>query len=78
MYGTGRPPTGFKELVLRLGQIPLRDQADLVSPALVAKTFRYPFWRKSVLYRRHPVPHEGRIAIVTDVGHGMRWTRQRA
>ena len=24
----------------------------------------------------HPVPHEGRIAIVTDVGHGMRWTRR--
>jgi len=23
----------------------------------------------------HPVPHEGRIAIVTDVGCGMRWTR---
>jgi hypothetical protein len=22
-------------------------------------------------------PHEGRIAIVTDVGNGMRWTRQR-
>jgi len=24
---------------------------------------------------RHPVPKEGRIAIVTDVGCGMRWTR---
>jgi hypothetical protein len=24
-----------------------------------------------------PSPKEGRIAIVTDVGHGMRWTRQR-
>ena len=24
-----------------------------------------------------PAREEGRIAIVTDVGHGMRWTRQR-
>ena len=24
----------------------------------------------------HPVPHEGRITIVADVGCGMRWTRQ--
>ena len=32
---------------------------------------------KSLLYPRHPVPHKGRFAIVTDVGHGMRWTRQR-
>jgi hypothetical protein len=23
----------------------------------------------------HPVPQEGRIAIVTDVGNGMRWTQ---
>jgi hypothetical protein len=23
----------------------------------------------------HPVPHERRFAIVTDVGHGMQWTR---
>jgi hypothetical protein len=29
----------------------------------------------SVYIRRHPVPHEGRFAIVTDVGCGMRWTR---
>jgi hypothetical protein len=27
--------------------------------------------------RFHPGPLEGRIAIVTDVGCGMRWTRQR-
>ena len=24
-----------------------------------------------------PLPHEGRFAVVTDVGSGMRWTRQR-
>jgi hypothetical protein len=26
---------------------------------------------KSVVHPRYPVPREGRIAIVTDVGHGM-------
>jgi hypothetical protein len=36
------------------------------------------FPKSNPLYiRRHPVPREGRIAIVTDVGHGMWWTRQR-
>jgi hypothetical protein len=34
--------------------------------------FRIP---DSVYNRRHPVPYEGRFAIVTDVGCGMRWTR---
>ena len=29
---------------------------------------------ETALLIRHPVPPEGRIAIVTDVGHGMRWT----
>jgi hypothetical protein len=35
------------------------------------------FRAKSPLHPSHPVPPEGRIAIVTDVGCGMRWTRQR-
>jgi hypothetical protein len=48
---------------------------DLSSP--VAKNYLLPFEAKSPAYSVHPVPHEGRIAIVTDVGHGMRWTRQR-
>jgi hypothetical protein len=34
--------------------------------------------RKSATYAAHPVPHEGRFAIVTDVGYGMRWTRRRS
>ena len=29
----------------------------------------------SVYVACHPVPHEGRFAIVTDVGGGMQWTR---
>jgi hypothetical protein len=34
-------------------------------------------FQKSVIRSRHPVPQEGRFAIVTNVGCGMRWTRQR-
>jgi hypothetical protein len=30
---------------------------------------------KSVYIHGHPVPQEGRFAVVTDVGGGMRWTR---
>jgi hypothetical protein len=32
---------------------------------------------KSILELSTSRPTEGRFAIVTDVGHGMRWTRQR-
>jgi hypothetical protein len=41
------------------------------------KNFPLRFSPKSNLYPPPSRPHlEGRIAIVTDVGHGMRWTRQ--
>ena len=33
--------------------------------------------RLKIYNSRHPAPQEGRIAIVTDVGCGMRWTRRR-
>jgi hypothetical protein len=42
-----------------------------------AKIFRFPFPPNHLYHARHPGPREGRIAIVTDVGCGMRWTRQR-
>jgi len=32
-------------------------------------------FQNSVLISRHPGPHEGRFAIVTNVGLEMRWTR---
>jgi hypothetical protein len=32
---------------------------------------------ETVLLIRHPASQEGRFAVVTDVGCGMRWTRQR-
>src|SRR3954451_9830987 len=51
------------------------DQADLGCPVPFAKTFRFRSDPNQNYKPRHPVPPEGRIAIVTDVGHGMRWTR---
>jgi len=42
-----------------------------------AKIFRFPFPPNHLYHAHHPGPREGRIAIVTDVGCGMRWTRQR-
>jgi len=35
--------------------------------------FLFLFFRKRVICV-HPLPQEGRFAIVTDVGIGMRWT----
>jgi hypothetical protein len=50
------------------------DQTDLGCPVPFAKTFRFRSDPNQNYKPRHPVPDEGRIAIVTDVGHGMRWT----
>ena len=43
-------------------------------PAPFAKIFTFPFYPNHFYIPRRPVPNEGRIAIVTDVGNGMRWT----
>src|SRR5260221_4307192 len=54
---------------------PLHVQADLSNHPAKKFLFLPPpnqFWKS-----RHPGPQEGRIAIVTDVGLGERWTRQR-
>jgi hypothetical protein len=67
--------------------VPCRTVGEAVS----CPTGKSPIWlssasRKIFLFSpdptqiynfRHPVPQEGRIAIVTDVGCGMRWTRRR-
>src|SRR5258708_4068461 len=52
------------------------NQKNLSSP--FAKNISLPASGKSPVQAR-PIParEEGRIAIVTDVGQGMRWTRQR-
>jgi hypothetical protein len=41
------------------------------------KIFLFPLTPNHIYNSCHPVPLRGRFAIVTDVGHGMRWTRQR-
>jgi hypothetical protein len=41
------------------------------------KNISVPTYPKSKLYPSMSRPTEGRFAIVTNVGHGMRWTRQR-
>src|SRR6266849_616985 len=46
-------------------------------PPLRAKIFRFAFAPNQTYSLRCPGPQEGRIAIVTDVGQGMRWTRER-
>jgi len=43
-------------------------------PALLPKIFLFRFSEKYDLLRAVPFPYEGRFAIVTSVGRGMRWT----
>jgi hypothetical protein len=51
------------------------DQGDLGCPVLFTKIFPFPSDATHPHILRHPGPHKGRFAIVTDVGQGMRWTR---
>ena len=44
----------------------------------LAKIFPFPFDPNHLITLAIPAHTEGRFAIVTDVGHGMWWTRQRA
>jgi hypothetical protein len=37
--------------------------------------FRFHFSETSAYHNRVPLPQEGRFAIVTSVGRGMRWTQ---
>src|SRR5260370_20071945 len=43
-------------------------------PALFAKIFPFSLYPNQIYIPRRPVPSEGRFAIVTDAGRGMRWT----
>jgi hypothetical protein len=52
-------------------------QADLPGPVLREKRILFARDPNQSYNSRHPGPQEGRIAIVTDVGSGMRWTRKR-
>jgi hypothetical protein len=61
--GVGDLPVG--RFVDRRVESPLQKYFGFHAPQITSRTFRIP---------SHT---EGRFAIVTDVGHGMRWTRQR-
>jgi hypothetical protein len=50
-------------------------QCDFTSPVLFAKIFPFQPDPNHLYIPRVPPPFEGRFAIVTDVGGGMRWTR---
>src|ERR1700682_3728337 len=53
----------------------LKGLSSLISD--FPKNILVPTHPKSILELSPSRPTEGRFAIVTDVGHGMRWTRQR-
>src|SRR5216684_6398483 len=44
---------------------------------LCEKYFRFRLTQIRCISKPVPCPQEGRFAVVTDVGHGMRWTRGR-
>ena len=70
---------------LKSRQNALRENADFVRPikaiwVIQSSRQKYsasPLPQITLTTPRIPHPQEGRIAIVTDVGCGMRWTRQR-
>ena len=60
----------------RSGRFVEPDQADATCPVPLRENIPVPFRRKSPAYPPPSRPDtEGRFAIVTDVGCGMRWTR---
>jgi len=46
------------------------DQTDATCPVLPSKINPFAFPPNHIHISRHPVPHEGRFAIVTNVGAG--------
>jgi hypothetical protein len=52
-------------------------QACRVLFLIFRKIFLFSRTPNHIYHSCHPGPREGRIMIVTDVGCGMRWTRQR-
>ena len=60
------------------GEFVETDQAVSTCPVPFLKNISLFALPKSTAYLRSSRPAEGRFAIVTNVGQGMRWTRQRA
>src|SRR6266481_4668508 len=74
-------PSGLQLLTIRPAQVIcpsggfLTGLSSLISD--FPKNISVPTYPKSILELSLSRPTEGRFAIVTNVGHGMRWTRQR-
>jgi hypothetical protein len=66
--GASRNDDGKTQLILPDGQISVSLRFRPVQPH--QKKYFCFSEIESVVHNRHPVPHEGRIAIVTDVGTG--------
>jgi hypothetical protein len=62
-----------RQMILPDGQITSLNQKSCQGPR--AKIFLFHFSEIHDYSLRIPPPSEGRIAIVTDVGSGMRWTQ---
>jgi hypothetical protein len=55
-----------------------RANQRFTCPALFEKIFSFSFDPNHLYISRIPAHTEGRFAIVTNVGQGMRWTRKHA
>jgi hypothetical protein len=65
-----------KKLRARKNEFRKPDQRDLGRPVPTQKIFLFSFYPKCVFLRPSRLIDEGRIAIVTNVERGMRWTRR--
>jgi hypothetical protein len=67
---------GHGHIASRSGRVDLcRPKSDLPVESLLQKYFRSLLTQITCISLAIPSRTEGRFAIVTDVGHGMRWTR---
>ena len=73
--GASLAPPEALEIAARKLEFAETIQSDLGGPVPREKIFLFPSARIDGYLRAVPYPPEGRFAIVTDVGHGMRWTR---
>ena len=55
-------------VLARIAKFLERNQNGSACPVVAPKIFLFPFDPNHRLIPRHPVPNEGRFAIVTDVG----------
>jgi hypothetical protein len=72
-----RPGHEQNMLSLRCGDLPVGRFVDRGVQPSSRKYFASVVGRNISMSLTIPSHTEGRFAIVTDVGHGMRWTRQR-